>query len=103
MIEVRLQYILKTDVDLDKVTDTKLLPRGVRRKSAIIKRGLYKVNSDDIEDIFQEIRCREALEHIEEEPSLIIDDETNSTVDDTDNDEDISDEGDDESDHNNVC
>ena len=86
-----------------KVTDPKLLPKGVRNKRAFIKRGQYKISSDDIEDIFQEIRCREALEHIEEEPSMIIDDETNSTVDDTENDEDISDEGDDESNHDNVC
>ena len=102
-VEVRLQHVLKTGIQLEQITDGKLLPRGVRKKNDIIKRGLYKVNSDDIEDIFQEIRCREALEHIEEEPSLIDDDETNSTVDDTDKDEDISDEGDDESNDDNVC
>ena len=101
-VEVRLQHILKTGIELDKVTDPKLLPKWVRNKPAFIKRGLYKISSNDIEDNFQAIRCREELEHVEE-PNVFSDDETNSTTDDTDNDEDISDEHDDESNDNTVC
>ena len=100
-VEVRLQHVLKTGIKLDKVTDSKLLPIGLRRNSDIIKNGLYKIRSDDIEDIFQEIRCREALEHIEEY-NVISDDEINSNVD-MDNNEEISDESDDGSNDDNVC
>ena len=86
-VEVRLQHVLKTGIELDKVIDQKLLPNGVRNKRTFIERGLYKISSNDIEDILQEIRCREALEHVEEEPNVISDYEKNSIVDDTDNDE----------------
>ena len=64
-VEVRLQHVLKTRIKLDKVTDSKLLPIGLRRNSDIIKNGLYNIGSCDIEDTFQEIRRREALEHVE--------------------------------------
>ena len=101
-VEVRQQHVLKTGIELDKVTDKKLLPKGVRNKCAFIERGLYKISSNGIEDIFQEIRCREGLEHVEEEPNVISDHETNSIVDDTDNDDDISDSHDNQSDDKNV-
>ena len=91
-VEVRLQHVLKIGIKLYKVIDSKILPTGLRRKNDIIKNGLYKIRSDDIEDIFKEIRCREALEHIEEY-NVISDDEINSNFD-MDNDDDISDESD---------
>ena len=42
-IEVRLQHVLKTEIELDKVTDQKLLPKQVINKRAFIERGLRLV------------------------------------------------------------
>ena len=59
----------------------------------MIDNGLYRIMSEDVEEIYQEIRCREVLDHVEEY-NVISDDEINSNVD-MYNDEDISDESDD--------
>ena len=57
----------------------------------------------EIEDMFQEIRCQEMLERVEEEPNVITEHETKCILDNRDNDEDISDEHDDEINDYNVC
>ena len=92
---------MKTGIKLDQVTDSNLLPMGLKRKSDFIKNGIYKITSDDIEGIFQEIRCREALEHVEEY-NVTSDDEINSYVD-VENNEEISDESGDGNNDDNVC
>ena len=61
------------------------------------------MRSQDVEDIYQEIRCREALDHVEKyNVNAISDYEIDSNVD-SDNDEENSDQSDDKSDEESVC
>ena len=80
-VEVRLQHVLSTGIKLDKATNSSGLPRGLKNKEDMIKNGLYRMRSQDVEDISQEIRCRESLDHIEER-DMSSDDDGNSSTDD---------------------
>ena len=65
-VKVRVQHVLATQIEMEKITDTKQFPRNTRNKKAYIDRGVFTISASDLEDIHNEIRCRDALDFIEE-------------------------------------
>ena len=56
--------MLLTGIKLDKVKNYNKLPRTIRNKKEMINNGLHRIMSEDVEEIYQGIRCREEFDDI---------------------------------------
>ena len=69
MVNVRVQYVLVTGIDMSKIKETKEFPNKAgkqNQKLAYIEMGAFKIGDSDLEEIHQEIRRRATLDYVED-------------------------------------
>ena len=67
-VTVRVQHVMATNIVMEKITDTKQLPKNAQNKKQLISDGAFTISATDLEDIHNEI-WRIAYLDIFEEPA----------------------------------
>ena len=65
-VTVRVQHVMATNIVMEKITDTKQLPKNAQNKKQLISDGAFTISATDLEDIHNEIRRRTYLDYFEE-------------------------------------
>ena len=66
IVKVRVQHVSAIQIKMEKITDPKQFPRNTRNKKVYIERGVFTISACNLEDIYNEIRRRDALDFLEE-------------------------------------
>ena len=54
-VKVRVQHVMATNIVMEKITDTKQLPKNAQNKKQLISDGVFTISATDLEDIHNEI------------------------------------------------
>ena len=57
---------MATNIVMERITDTKQLPKNAQNKKQLISDGVFTISATDLEDIQNEIRRRTYLDYFEE-------------------------------------
>ena len=84
-VKVRVQHVMATNIVMEKITDTKQLPKNAQNKKKLISDGAFTISATDLEDIHNEIRRRTYLDYFEEPSDDEFDEDSGEYSDDESN------------------